>query len=100
MEHYRSERDKPQKPAVTIVGIPTHLSVMCFPTSRKQRFGQKIQRLVSLLRAAAAFVWPRGISAVIANGLAMPSPRSSQKFSGATQCGTSRSFPNGKRRPF
>lgn len=100
VDYLRRSRERLPKPAVKIVGIPTHLSVMSFPTSRRGRFGLKIQRLASPLRAAAAFVWPSGILAAIATGPALRSPPSSPKFSGATICGTSRSFPNGRRRPF
>lgn len=99
-QYLRQPRERRPKPAVRIVGIPTHLSVMCFPKSRRERFGLKIQRLALLLRAAAASAWPNAISAVTANGQAMRSPPSSPKFSGVTPCGTSRSFPNGDRRPF
>lgn len=99
-EYLRPSRERRPKPSVRIVGIPTHLSVMCWPTSAKDRFGLKIQRLSSRRLVAAAFVWLSAIWAAIANGLVRRSPPSSPKFSVVTPCGTSRSFPNGRRRPF
>jgi len=97
---YRRAPKARAKPAVTLVGIPTHLSVMHWPTSRSERFGRKIQRQISRLRAAAASGWRSAISAVTAIGRAMLSPRLSLKFFVVTPCATSRSFPNGSRRPF
>lgn len=100
VEYLRPPRERRPKPAVRIVGIPTHLSVMHWPTSRGMFFGVKIQRLVWRLRAAAACGWRNAISAVTAIGRALQSLPSFPKFSVDTRCGTSRSFPNGDRRPF
>lgn len=64
----------------------------CFGPPRLPRIWQP--------RPIVRFVQPSSISLAIANGPATPSPQSSPKSSGATPCGTSRSFPNGQRRPF
>lgn len=97
---YRGAPKPRPKPAVMLVGIPTHLSVMHWPTSRSERFGRKIQHQILRLRAAAVSGWRSAISAVTAIGRAMLSLRLLQKFSVVTPCATSRSFPNGSHRPF
>lgn len=99
MEIYRGGRRKSAKPSVTIVSRPTYLSVTCFPTSRSGFFGLQIQHPGSLRRLAAACAKLSDIS-VVMNGLAMLSPRSWPKSSNVAACATSRSFPNGSRRPF
>lgn len=87
------------KPSVQTDGIPTKWSVRFFLKSL-QRFGQRtrhhISRRLSDARSALrSAIW---VASVI--GPVTLSRRSSPKFSGATECGTSRSFPNGDRRPF
>lgn len=99
MEPYRSVPLRHAKPSVTIVSRPTYLSVTCFPTSRNGFFGLRIQHPGSLRRLAAACAKLSDIS-VVMNGLAMLSPRSWPKSSNVAACATSRSFPNGSRRPF
>lgn len=77
-----------EKPSDMIVGRPTHLSVMFFPTSQSSSFGLKIQHLSSPQRRDAACVKPSAISPA-ANGRAMRSPPSCRKFSFVKACATS-----------
>lgn len=78
---------------------PTNRSHQSSPTSQKHS-GRLTLRLTSRRFVAAACELPNGISAANENGPAMRSRPSFPKFSVATPCGTSRSFPSGSRRPF
>ena len=88
-EQYRSERSTLAKPSDRIVGRPTHLSVMSSPISQSAFYGLKTQRRTSHRLPNAACAKPSASSAAAANGRAMPSPRSSPKFSFVDRCATS-----------
>lgn len=86
---YRGRRARRlSKHSVQMDGLPTKWSETLFPKSL-QRFGRPIQRLTSRLCVAAACARQNAISAVSANGLAMPLPRSSARFLSAMECETS-----------
>ena len=89
VQHYRSSVPEPRKASDRKVGSPTDLSATLFPTSASLFFGLKIQLQTLLQRVAAAFAKPSDFSAVIANGLALHRPRSSQKFCLVKACATS-----------
>jgi hypothetical protein len=98
-EHCRGAWITRAKSSDQMVGLPTQWSKPYSPIS-PTRFGLKTLRLRSQRFAAAAFVPLNAISAANENGPAMRSRSSLLKSSGGTPCGTSRSFPNGSRRPF
>lgn len=98
-EHCRGAWITRAKSSDQMVGLPTQWSKPYSPTSLK-RFGLKTLRLNSPRSVAAAFVPLNAISAANENGPAMRSRSSLLKSSVGTPCGTSRSFPNGSRRPF
>lgn len=74
-------------------------SVRYFPKS-PEHFGHKKQRRILLLPPIVRCVLRSFISLAIEIGRAMLSRPSSPKSCAVTPCATSRSFPNGSRRPF
>ncbi len=98
-EYLRRWLSHPPKLTDHPVGQTTKWSVRSFLTLL-QRFGRRTQPRISQRSLAAVFALPKDISAANENGPAMRSRPSFPKFSGVTPCGTSRSFPNGDRRPF
>ena len=99
LEPYKSALKTRAKSSDHLTGTPTNWSAPSLPTSPKL-FGLKILRLRSQRFVAAAFAPLNAISAANENGQATQSPPLSPKFFVVTPCGTSRSFPSGKRRPF
>lgn len=99
-ETYRGAAMSRGKPSVRLVGTPTHLSVMSFPTSPRSCFGRKTLRHIWQRLRNAACARLSAFLAVSANGPATQSRPPSLKSSVAITCATSRSFPNGSRRPF
>lgn len=87
------------KPSDQTDGTTTKWSARFF-LKLLQRFGRRTPRRMLLPSPAAACALLSGTLAVNANGPATPSPQSYPKSSGDTPCGTSRSFPGGRRRPF
>lgn len=78
----------PQKPSVTIVGLPTHLSATCSRTSQNGFFGQKTLRQTLRALAGAAFGRLSECLAATVNGRAMPRPRYFRKFYFVKRCAT------------
>lgn len=103
MEHRRGARNSrvksPDQLVVSQYKTPTIWSNLSSPKSPK-RFGLRTLRLRSQRFVAAAFAPLNATSADNENGPATRSPSSSPKSSVVTKCATSRSFPNGRRRPF
>jgi len=96
---YRGAWKARAKPSDQMTGTPTNWSDRSSPIS-PTHFGLRTLRLRSHRFVAAVFVPLNAISAANENGRATRSPPSSPKFCVVTPCATSRSFPNGSRRPF
>ena len=96
---YRGAWKARAKPSDQMTGTPTKWSDRSSPIS-PTHFGLRTLRLRSQRFVAAVFVPLNAISAANENGRVTRSPPSSPKFCVVTPCATSRSFPNGSRRPF
>ena len=99
VNHHRSRGKYPPKSSGQPDGSPTIWSARFWQTLL-ERFGLRTRRPASPRPAAVRFVRPNAISAANENGPATPSQPSLQKSCAATARATSRSFPNGERRPF
>jgi len=96
---YRGAWKARAKPSDQMTGTPTKWSDRSSPIS-PTHFGLRTLRLRSQRFVAAVFAPLNAISAANENGRVTRSPPSSPKFCVVTPCATSRSFPNGSRRPF
>ena len=98
-EPYRRARKARAKTTDQLIGRPTKWSDQSSSTS-PTRFGLQTLRLRSPRFVAAVFAPRNAISGANENGPVMRSRSSSPKSCVVIPCATSRSFPNGHRRPF